>query len=537
MRAKFCIGGMARPTSVALFFLLAQLMVGAMGEPSEPLPAPPPPKPATPATPPPPSDASFFVAVMLLGSVAFVMGLFYLLHFPDDDIRTYSWNVVSASICTFTGVLIGMSWNQCFVYFVVGPPQTAGAVKTILCNFGSCVGWYILLQLALAVVSGAIGATPKDPVTTVLNLKCFAVLLGITNGASNLTLWGLVQSKCPDTFAGTAGVLLACFFTMGFMFKVGDIVRARVSKGDDGTEDEYERLWDKFAEETEDGALCMTLAHLLVQITRLEITGKLPLPGGQMPPGLQPTVHDTHLLLLCGLGYACLIPIIDLCFELKNMARFKGWLKKIAGNATAFCLLYSITWAVGDSIDVKNPPGQMVLALAVSAAGISIIIVLDKIADMKCTGEAVDREVKAFVGPVALLIGFGWKQAFVGSLTTITARVKYFPPPIQTLGMAFALVLVVVPAWRLYILPTVMNEMVKQEEKKMSKGKSNTLVKPLLNDQVQNGASAGSISTAPAGDVAKDNIMLRRRNADLEASIRDIQKELGELKQLAALLS
>lgn len=55
-------------------------------------------------------------------------------------------------------------------------------------------------------------------------------------------------------------------------------------------------------------------------------------------------------------------------------------------------------------------------------------------ADLSCTGETVDTEIKALVGPVSVFIGFGWKQAFVGAILTIDARETLMPAPVQTLA-------------------------------------------------------------------------------------------------------
>merc|ERR1719382_632796 len=106
----------------------------------------------------------------------------------------------------------------------------------------------------------------------------------------------------------------------------------------------------------------------------------------------------------------------------------------------------------------------MLQALLVTLFAFILIFILDKIADLPCTGEAADREVKAFVGPLSLLIGFAWKQSFVSAVTTIMAR------PLQTLSMAVVLALVVVPAWRWYILPVVMEEEVKRQERRQARG-------------------------------------------------------------------
>lgn len=495
-------------------------------------------------------DKDFFVAVMLIGSVAFVLSLLYLLHWHDPDIRSASWSVVSTSICMFTGVLIGISWSGCFNSLVIGPPAVAGPVKTIVCDLWACLGWYVALQVVLAAVSGvgccrrARGAK-RDRVQTVLNLKCFAVLLGVTTGASNLNLWGLVQQQVPHTVPHLLGICLVCLACLSALFKVGDIVREFVSNSDDGRTDHYEQMWDRFAEQTEDTTISMTMAHLVTQATRFHISGVLPLPAGQVPPGSSPTMRHAAELFFAGAAYAILAGALGppSCGQQWPIARrIHVWCKRTAGNTTAFCWLYAITWVIQGALHVPGPPGSMLLALAVTFVGFSLIFVMDFISDRACTSSAIDSEARSLVGPLSLLIGMGWKQAFVSAIATITARDDFLPPATQTLLMAIVLAIVVVPAWRLYILPVVMEEEVQKQERSRAVTAASVAGRavnalagsksaPLL------AVSAPSTPGAPTQEAQEPRYAeLVQRNRDLEESIRNIRGELGELKNLAALM-
>eukprot|EP00405_Crypthecodinium_cohnii_P037873 CAMPEP_0206545178 /NCGR_PEP_ID=MMETSP0325_2-20121206/11979_1 /ASSEMBLY_ACC=CAM_ASM_000347 /TAXON_ID=2866 /ORGANISM="Crypthecodinium cohnii, Strain Seligo" /LENGTH=567 /DNA_ID=CAMNT_0054044109 /DNA_START=69 /DNA_END=1772 /DNA_ORIENTATION=- len=515
-------------------------------------------------------DAELYLAFTLLGSVTFVMVLFYLLHWHDDDIRGYSWNVISMSICTFIGVLIGMSWNTCFNAFVVGPPATAGVWNTIGCDVWACLGWYVVLQVVLAVVSGARDKGKKktelDRVTILLNLKCFAVLFGVTTGASNLALWGFVQSKVPHDHYHLLAVVAACVASCWTLFKIGAAVRYFINS-DDGVVDDFENLWERFTEETEDGALAMSTSHLIVQVVRFSITGVLPLPTGAIPPGFHATTYDAKVLFGCGLICAVLIPIWDLCLPITNktVLRYKGWLKKITSNCGAFCWLYSFTWGIQAVANKPGPPGALLVALFVTIFGFSLIFGLDAIADLPCTGETADREITAQVAPVSILIGFSWKQAFAASITAINSREAVFAPPIQTLCMAIVLAIVVVPAWRIHILPVVMAADVQKQQRRQDElaqkrrgsigssrrsstsSKRDSKVAPLLPAQPAQPESPPPVSVVPPlsaeearclprEDLAVRAIQLSTRNLDLEASIRQIQQELGELKQVLMLV-
>ena len=52
---------------------------------------------------------------------------------------------------------------------------------------------------------------------------------------------------------------------------------------------------------------------------------------------------------------------------------------------------------------------------------------------------------------LGILIGFTWEQAFERSVSTIV-QVAAVPGPLLKLVMAFGLVLLVLPAWRIWIL-------------------------------------------------------------------------------------
>ncbi|CAE8628629.1 unnamed protein product [Polarella glacialis] len=58
---------------------------------------------------------------MLLGSVAMTMVLFYLVNWKDDDIRRYSWGIISTTISIFTAVLIFSGVNDLYMAWLVNP--------------------------------------------------------------------------------------------------------------------------------------------------------------------------------------------------------------------------------------------------------------------------------------------------------------------------------------------------------------------------------------------------------------------------------
>lgn len=102
-----------------------------------------------------------------------------------------------------------------------------------------------------------------------------------------------------------------------------------------------------------------------------------------------------------------------------------------------------------------------------------------------------------------------------------TTRSPSLPEARLVPDTAKVLVLVVVPAWRLYILPVVMSETLKVEERR---AKSKGAALPATYSILGGGLTPDS---SPKGDLAKENADLLQRNAELEASIQGHTQRRG----------
>merc|ERR1711920_101954 len=110
---------------------------------------------------------------------------------------------------------------------------------------------------------------------------------------------------------------------------------------------------------------------------------------------------------------------------------------------------------------------QVVIALFVTAISILSIFILDKLADLDCTKKETDKMLREAVKSLAILIGFGWEKTFdmgVIQITTYKKSETPLPPCISQLIMGICICALVIPAWRIYILPYIVEFDEKAEE-------------------------------------------------------------------------
>ncbi|CAK0819070.1 unnamed protein product [Prorocentrum cordatum] len=293
--------------------------------------------------------------------------------------------------------------------------------------------------------------------------KCWATLMSMITGNSCMSFWGLVQISArtayPESTLAIFLVIPICVICQLVLFWVSHRARYWTALADDGKMDQYEALWDKFVADLEGSVLNMSVSHLSIQAVRAVISGDMPLFNGTNPRGFHAQLMDAYELFLMALVFGITMVVVNLIhirfrgIELKvTKSRLKGTL----GNCIAFCVLWGLNWSIGRTWGVHGVVGGMVLALVVTMLGMFLIVVLDQLADLECTGETFDEELYAFCPCIAILIGFSWKQAFTTSVGTLTQQTHYLDPAIETLILTACLVTVVIPAWKWYILPVIL---------------------------------------------------------------------------------
>eukprot|EP00927_Polykrikos_kofoidii_P054878 TRINITY_DN4922_c0_g1_i1.p1 TRINITY_DN4922_c0_g1~~TRINITY_DN4922_c0_g1_i1.p1 ORF type:complete len:736 (+),score=173.28 TRINITY_DN4922_c0_g1_i1:166-2208(+) len=302
----------------------------------------------------------FAAAWMLLGSITFIMSLFYLVNWPDKDIRRYAWQTIGNTIAIFAAVLFFQAC-QSFVVNVVFKD-----VKDLLIiKFAHATVWFILLQLLIGWISGALRPAPppiENPDKEVWEIQA---------PAGHDTAGGIVEEReviRPDRNSawgmyynhGEAGLVrlvklsegkeesteldLACFSgmlahvaafswiaSMGHLqhwnfFKdtpltsfltvpLGAVVLHSAFVGMsalrhfiatmDGEMSHEEEVWDEVAKECEVDLIGLVCSFLTIQSIRFFVLGVLPSSEGSidMPDGGVPPFSDSLYVLAVAIVY------------------------------------------------------------------------------------------------------------------------------------------------------------------------------------------------------------------------------------------
>lgn len=158
-----------------------------------------------------------------------------------------------------------------------------------------------------------------------LNMKSYATLLAHLTGFASINAWGSLQQfggicmgatslmgegdECSDhggyILLNIRASAALCFAVIPISFlgqftlqRITNYIRYRVAMGDDGEEDEFEKLWDEEAEESENDVMGLTLSFNLMQAIRAAIVivdGKVNLPNPEGEVGLDVNVNPNWL--------------------------------------------------------------------------------------------------------------------------------------------------------------------------------------------------------------------------------------------------
>lgn len=468
-----------------------------------------------------------------MGSIAFMMSLFYVTNTKDPDFVVYSWEVINKTISIFSAVLLFQATQGVVLFYTLGKGVEAGEERRLrrlgeeaeeeepdgglvfLVAVLMMLFWYMVLQLTLAYLTGAIefcskpGSDDSSDVTHYnykmgllseeqkakfkdmhVNLKCLGVLIGHITGFAAINALGEMQQMLSskegyfeDETSKQIAAFAVCvlsFFILTAVHKLTDIIRNKVALGDDGEIDEAEEMWQEETTEVEDDVIGLAISFLFIQAVRYRVGVSLPNVEGED--------EDKHgwpqvvLLFLIGMGMMLLLLLKAQYMSVRD-ARKNAQLGNIVSMAFAWCLYFSVYWYISDQLDTlaEGMLSEVVISLIVTVLGLGLIAIADKLADAEWTAPEIDKIIRGeVVTAIGILIGFSWEKNFDKAVTTIavSAMSENHPevPILVKLVMSALCVVITVPAWWIYILPHLL-ESKEELDMRMAVEKINYMIK------------------------------------------------------------
>lgn len=132
----------------------------------------------------------------------------------------------------------------------------------------------------------------------------------------------------------------------------------------------------------------------------------------------------------------------------------------------AWCFFFSGIWSFAGipnifADDTKKHidmmPLQLVQALASSTISFFAIRILDVMADRSkqrrglASSKLQVQGIKKIIAAIGILVGFAWEQCFDSSVSALSSRMEH--SSLTKLVLAAFVFLVIVPAWKMWILP------------------------------------------------------------------------------------
>jgi len=399
----------------------------------------------------PPRKEAMFMSIMLMGVVAFILALFYLVNHYDDNIRWSTWRTLNMTISIFVSVLIyGMIRAVCLDVLITAGVEIDHTVMAVLCLTLFAI-LYPLLQYTLFQLRNG-----KDHHMMHAVGELFAHVTGFS------AMFGFAALMQTDVFASSRYmsivVLLLSFVVVGGLSVAAFKARDHIVQGD-GVVDESEEVWMEVVEEAEDDVLCLCFSFILTAVVRTLIRGS----NQPYSPEVEPKgVHQwqCNTIFWCAVGFIVLSLVTakatSTYFETGEWKRRCGKITATTlAMAGAWCTLFGYDWQVYTwGYDEVRVSACLLVALWLTFLAIAFIFLIDFLADRLKVGQG-QRTLRFMVVALGLLVGFAWEKSFDIAMEDVahSGGLLGWHPGFTTYIQGIVLLIIVLPAWYMYILP------------------------------------------------------------------------------------
>eukprot|EP00931_Biecheleriopsis_adriatica_P109785 TRINITY_DN8403_c0_g1_i1.p1 TRINITY_DN8403_c0_g1~~TRINITY_DN8403_c0_g1_i1.p1 ORF type:complete len:568 (+),score=71.01 TRINITY_DN8403_c0_g1_i1:35-1705(+) len=439
-----------------------------------------------------------FASWMVLGAVGFQMAIFYMVNFPDEDIRRYSYEIIGTSLDIFIGVLTFDAVNS-YLKSCVSEEQL------LMLSIVQMIVWVVLLQLVLLLLSGAADSTSPAPCEAILaqkanrkashlarqaimkmrgqttedalsprdlfktssddmtmnqielDAKCFGGILAHIAGFAAMEVCVHLQSSewfrtSPAHSLVVAPIVLA---TIALIFTITGYCRAFFIHND-GVVTHGEELWDEVTQEAENDMICLAISFALVNSLQFWILGELPHEKELMVSYASKGTLLEDLVVLSGASMLVVISIVVLYWMSLHTTHRRPLLVSV--EMIAMCFAFMLLgagkaaghFAYGDAVlDEQRLDVKIIFALVLTVGSFVLIFTLDKIADRMSRGANMHQAVVKVILSQGLVVGLSWEQCFYDAILHVTTE------PLSRMACSILLCAIVVPAYWWYVQPMI----------------------------------------------------------------------------------
>jgi len=447
------------------------------------------------------------VSYTLLSTTAFSLMAVYLVNWNDDDVRRYAWDVISMALSIFTSLLAFVNLTN-WLEGLVNADADVG-VRCML-GYSMFILWFGALLVAIGFSSGVLCSTIPDEEFEMEDWVVEDEMLTSHKDlvdASRIVYkrWGraiatdddnhpvfcrqrnlameeiegrmrslLVFFSHTTAFAATyAGVALmhVSFFAQNALcsllavvinllgvflaFRFAELFTCR---------GKMEKLVDLFFEAVDDAeidVLGLSASYLLVSCLAFGITGmQSNFELYQMPSSL--SLNRALAIFASGLAILVLSVVLVVTWRRKpNETAWRTKTRELSQSALSlvfsWCAVRSVQWTIVDlckkQVVTLLPASLVVLlasALTMSAASFVLILPLDKIEDRVRSLGGAGRIFKDVIIALGVVVGVSWEPVFNKSVAV--AAHSFSNPPVVRLLLSAAIVLLLLPAWKRFVL-------------------------------------------------------------------------------------
>jgi len=420
------------------------------------------------------SETGEAAGLVLLGSVAFVMIIFYMVNSKEAKVRRQTWNLTSTSISIFAAVMLNTGVKELGI--AVG---VKGEVATVMTEFAYLICWWLAAVALLYIARNS-----------ALRLLGYGTIYGHILGFAAIGAYGtLAVEYFNGQHWNTLFVIFLYIVTIPLLIAPTAMLGKMLK---------HEALHEQ-CKETSLDFFAMGLSYLICMFFRGWIkfhrTGTA---AGQhaVPTGSRP--HEVALLILVGTVFILMAMLFHYMQKAKaKMAEIFHVLATVCALTCAWCWLDAANWvflsklapnaghherrlneheiaepegAEGEGLGLFHMPQGVFMAQIMVAAFNTLVFVIAIylfVCLARVVGHDVSRFLKGSLTAVSLLVGLSWEHLFDTAIEQVAemAEMKKGQQLIKVL-ISFLLVLVVLPAWMVFILPKHNDELIEKYQGK-----------------------------------------------------------------------